>query len=92
MSSKRVIIVGGGLAGMSAAEALARSHGDKLEITVLESKRATGGRAGSFADPASGETVDYCQHVAMGCCTNLIGLLDRCGLDGCFERFTELPF
>ncbi len=92
MNKKRVIIVGGGLAGMSAAEALARSCSDRFEITLLESKRATGGRAGSFADPATGETVDYCQHVAMGCCTNLIGLLDRCGLAGSMQRSAEMQF
>jgi squalene-associated FAD-dependent desaturase len=92
VNKKRVIIVGGGLAGMSAAEALARHGGDRFEISLLESKRATGGRAGSFTDPATGETVDYCQHVAMGCCTNLIGLLERCGLADSMHRYTELQF
>lgn len=92
MSRKRVIIVGGGLAGMSAAEALARSYGDRFEIALLESKRATGGRAASFTDPATDETVDYCQHVAMGCCTNLMGLLERCGLAGSMKRYAELQF
>ena len=86
------MIVGGGLAGLSAAETLARQYGDRFEIVVLESKRSSGGRAGSFADPHSGESVDYCQHVAMGCCTNLIGLLDRCGLAGSMQRYTELQF
>ncbi len=89
---KRVVIVGGGLSGMSAAEALARQHGDRLKITLLEAKRTLGGRAGSFSDPSTGETVDYCQHVAMGCCTNLIGLLERCGLAHTMQRYTELEF
>lgn len=92
MTRKRVIIVGGGLAGMSAAEALARHGGDRFQISLLESKRVTGGRAGSFDDPASGDSVDYCQHVTMGCCTSLIGLLERCGLAGLFQRFSELQF
>jgi squalene-associated FAD-dependent desaturase len=89
---KRVVIVGGGLAGMSAAEALARTHGQRWEILLLESRRSLGGRAGSFVDPVSGETVDYCQHVAMGCCTNLIGLLERCGLSAAMRRYSELQF
>jgi squalene-associated FAD-dependent desaturase len=89
---KRIVVVGGGLAGLSASEALARSCGDRFDITLLESKRAAGGRAGSFIDPSGGETVDYCQHVAMGCCTNLIGLLDRCGLAGSMQRSSELQF
>lgn len=89
---RRVVIVGGGLAGLSAAEALSRDFGDRFDVSLLEAKRMTGGRAGSFTDPSSGETVDYCQHVAMGCCTNLIGLLDRCGLDGSMHRYSQLQF
>ena len=73
----RVVIIGGGLAGLSAAEALARHHNSRFEITLLEAKRNTGGRAGSFSDPETRESVDYCQHVAMGCCTNLLALLQR---------------
>src|SRR5690606_33591886 len=75
----RVVIIGGGLAGLSAAEAIARS-GAEAVVTVLESRRITGGRAGSFLDPLSGQSIDYCQHVAMGCCTNLLSLLEACGL------------
>ena len=94
MTSKktRVAIVGGGLAGLSAAEALARDHAERLDVKVFEAKRLTGGRASSFVDPSSGETFDYCQHVAMGCCTNLIGLLDRCGQLDHWNRHTELEF
>ena len=64
----RVIVIGGGLAGLAAATALApRGFG----VTVLESRQRLGGRAGSFADPTTGQFVDACQHVSMGCCTNL---------------------
>ena len=58
-SRQRVAIVGGGLAGMSAALAL-RTQSADLDITIYESKRSTGGRAGSFTDPQSGEQIDYC--------------------------------
>ena len=77
---RRVVIVGGGIAGLAAAEALASSHPDRFEISVHEAKRVTGGRAGSFTDSQTGEAVDYCRHVAMGCCTNLMALLRRVGL------------
>jgi squalene-associated FAD-dependent desaturase len=77
---------------LSAAETLARDCGDLFEVTVLEAKRCTGGRAGSFTDPASGQSVDYCQHVAMGCCTNLLALLDRCGLGEAMQRYRSLEF
>jgi len=60
------LIVGGGLAGLSAAVALARRG---IASTILESRPRLGGRASSFTDPASGELVDACQHVSMGCCT-----------------------
>ena len=92
MNKTRVVIVGGGLAGLSTAESLLREHADQFEVTVLEAKRSTGGRAGSFRDPSSGETIDYCQHVAMGCCTNLLGLLDRYGLSDSMQRYSELRF
>lgn len=94
-----VVVIGGGLAGLSAAEALASlpsgrdaDGGHPLRITVLESRSVTGGRAGSFLDPISGEAVDYCQHVTMGCCTNLLALLRRTGLLDAWTRYGDLTF
>jgi squalene-associated FAD-dependent desaturase len=63
----RVVIVGGGLAGLAAATALAPRG---FDVTLLESRGRLGGRAGSFHDVASGQLIDTCQHVSMGCCTN----------------------
>lgn len=62
------------------------------DIVLVESKSTTGGRAGSFTDPISGETLDYCQHVAMGCCTNLLSLLREAELVDHFTRYDELQF
>jgi squalene-associated FAD-dependent desaturase len=73
----RILIIGGGLAGMSAAVAL-ESAG--LPVTLLESRRSLGGRAGSFDDPTTGEQLDNCQHVLLGCCTNLIDFYRRLGV------------
>ncbi|MEM8667659.1 MAG: hydroxysqualene dehydroxylase HpnE [Planctomycetota bacterium] len=92
MRGKRVVIIGGGLAGLSAAEAIKSAFPDRFDVTLLEAKQVVGGRAGSFNDPATGEAVDYCQHVAMGCCTNLISLLERCGLDDQLNRYRKLVF
>src|SRR5688572_33469038 len=67
LGGKSVLIVGGGLAGLAAAVALAPQG---LDVTLLESKPRLGGRASSFQDPVTAELLDLCQHVSMGCCTN----------------------
>jgi squalene-associated FAD-dependent desaturase len=66
--AERVVIVGAGLAGLATAVGLA---GRGLRVTLLESRGRAGGRASSFTDAASGQLIDACQHVSMGCCTNL---------------------
>ena len=77
-ASKHVIVVGGGLAGMACAVGLA-AHG--MKVTLLESRFALGGRAGSFEDQEHpGELLDNCQHVLLGCCTNLLDLYRRLGV------------
>ncbi|HEY1922264.1 MAG TPA: hydroxysqualene dehydroxylase HpnE [Tepidisphaeraceae bacterium] len=70
----RVVVVGGGLAGMAAAVAL-ESTG--AQVTLIEARKSLGGRAGSFEDPQTGEILDNCQHVLLGCCTNLIDFYRR---------------
>src|SRR5262252_4131883 len=74
---RRVIVVGGGLAGMSAAVALESAGAG---VTLIEARRTLGGRAGSFQDPQTGEMLDNCQHVLLGCCTNLIDFYRRIGV------------
>jgi squalene-associated FAD-dependent desaturase len=85
----RVVIVGGGLAGLAAAAALVDRH---LRITIVESRPRLGGRASSFNDPITGESVDNCQHVSMACCTNLADFCQRVGIDSLFRRERELVF
>lgn len=82
-------IVGGGLAGLAAAAVLCERG---IRVDLFEARRQLGGRAGSFVDPLSGELVDHCQHVAMGCCTNLLDFFRRTGIDGLLERHTVLHF
>jgi squalene-associated FAD-dependent desaturase len=83
----RVIIVGGGLAGLATA---ARLVGRGLEITLLESRPRLGGRASSFPDPATGELVDNCQHVSMACCTNLADFMRRVGVSSMLRCEKEI--
>lgn len=73
-SNGRVIIVGGGIAGISAALHLSEHA---VPVTLLETRTKLGGRATSFTDVRTGETIDNCQHVAMGCCTNYLDLCRR---------------
>jgi squalene-associated FAD-dependent desaturase len=84
-----IVIVGGGLAGLATASALADRG---LRITILESRPRLGGRASSFNDPATGELVDNCQHVSMACCTNLADFCRRVGIDSMLRRERELVF
>lgn len=74
-----VLVIGGGLAGLAAAVALAPRG---VRVTVLESRPRLGGRAGSFPDPATGRLIDACQHVSMGCCTNFAHLCATVGVAG----------
>ena len=73
-----VAIIGGGLAGLAAATALA-PHG--FHVRLLESRNRLGGRASSFQDSGTGQLIDACQHVSMGCCTNLAHFCHTVGID-----------
>ena len=75
--SRDILIIGGGLAGLAAAVQLAQA-GDRP--VILETRRKLGGRATSFDDAISGTVLDNCQHVLMGCCTNLQDLYQRLGV------------
>jgi len=72
-----VTVVGGGVAGLSAACALADAG---FRVTVLERRGYLGGRASSYLHPGTGEVIDNCQHVLFGCCTNLTGFYQRIGV------------
>jgi squalene-associated FAD-dependent desaturase len=51
-----------------------------------------GGRASSYEHPGTGEVVDNCQHVLLGCCTNLIHFYERLGVSEKIRWFDELTF
>lgn len=86
---ERTVIIGGGLAGLAAAVALTERG---LPVVLLEARNRLGGRASSFVDPATGETLDNCQHVSMACCTNLAHFCRTVGTDGLFCTETSLTF
>ena len=85
----RVLIIGGGLAGLAAATALAPRG---YQVTILEARNRLGGRASSFQDPASDQLIDACQHVSMGCCTNFAHFCRTIGIDRLLRRQPCLYF
>jgi zeta-carotene desaturase len=74
---KSVAVIGGGVAGMSAAAGLADCG---FRVTLMERRGYLGGRASSYLHPGVEEVIDNCQHVLFGCCTNLIGFYRRIGV------------
>jgi len=74
--TRRVVVLGGGLAGMAAALGLA---GSGREVVLCERRPFLGGRAFSFRDPASGAVIDNGQHVLVGACDRLRGFLAAIG-------------
>ena len=78
-SARSVAVIGGGVAGMSAACALAEAG---FHVQLLERRGYLGGRASSYLHPGVNEVIDNCQHVLFGCCTNLIGFYQRIGVAG----------
>lgn len=76
-SQKIVAVIGAGVAGMSAACALADAG---YRVQLVERRGYLGGRASSYLHPGVNEVIDNCQHVLFGCCTNLIGFYRRIGV------------
>lgn len=72
----KAVVVGGGLAGLSCAVALSDRG---LAVTVLESGERLGGRASSWRDGQSGDTVDIGPHIFHSEYHNMLGFLDRLG-------------
>jgi squalene-associated FAD-dependent desaturase len=88
MPAAHVVVVGGGLAGIASAIALAE-HG--LQVSLIEKHPRLGGRATSYTLP-SGETIDNCQHVTLRCCTNLTDFYLRLGVAHSIMYYDRLVF
>ena len=61
-------------------------------MTVFERRPYLGGRASSYEHPGTGEIVDNCQHVLLGCCTNLIDFYRRTGVEQRIRWYDALTF
>jgi squalene-associated FAD-dependent desaturase len=77
VTARTAVVIGGGLAGITAAIAL-REAG--IGVTLLEARPRLGGATSSFS---RGElTVDTGQHVFLRCCTSYQELLGQLGVTG----------
>jgi squalene-associated FAD-dependent desaturase len=85
----KVAVVGGGLAGLAAGCALAESG---FRVSLFERRAYLGGRASSYEHPGTGEVVDNCQHVLLGCCTNLIEFYQRIGTEDKIRWYDRMTF
>jgi len=88
-ADRNVVVVGGGLAGLACAAGLGKRG---WKVTLLESRNRLGGRASSFRDAQTGEWLDNCQHVSLGCCTNFTQFCELVGIADHFHREDELVF
>src|SRR5207302_1537439 len=89
----KVLIAGGGLAGLAAAAALG---GSGYDVELFEARPFLGGRATSYGVPAgddeSAETIDNCQHVLLRCCVNLLDFYQRLGMRERIRFYREFYF
>ena len=73
---KKIIVAGGGLAGLSAAHSLT-SHG--YNVILIEKRPFLGGRTFSFKPGNYNVEIDNGQHIFLGCCDYYIQYLRSIG-------------
>ena len=88
MSGGRVVVVGGGLAGISAALDLAAAGAG---VTLVEVRPRLGGAA--YSIERDGVSIDNGQHVFLRCCVEYRRFLERIGATGStvLQRRLDIP-
>jgi len=88
----KVIVIGGGLAGLASAGAVGSAG---FTVELFEARGFLGGRATSFpaiAGDEDSELIDNCQHVLLGCCVNLMDFYNRLGVADRIHFFDQYYF
>jgi squalene-associated FAD-dependent desaturase len=79
---KQCVIIGGGLAGLSAASILSSKN---INVTLIESSPKLGGRTYSFIDKETDIEIDNGQHIMMGCYKETLQFLKLIGAENNFD-------
>jgi len=89
----KVVVIGGGLAGIAAALATA-DEAESNEVILLEARSRLGGRVSSVKDPESGIELDNCQHACFRVYERFFQMMARAGgYDSIkLQKRTILPF
>lgn len=87
----KIAIIGGGVAGISAAVELCSKN---IQFCLFEQRTNLGGRASSFFDKESSETIDNGQHLISCAYHNFLDTLSKLGTEKYFFRQNGLlvPF
>ncbi|GEO25970.1 phytoene dehydrogenase [Alicyclobacillus acidoterrestris] len=93
MTSSRILIIGAGWAGISAAHSLMLAGVPGEQIVMLERAPRAGGRAFSFTDKEQGLDLDNGQHVLLGCCDQFVQLLGDMNIANAyrFQQCLNIP-
>jgi zeta-carotene desaturase len=89
--NKKVIIIGAGVSGISAAIHLIKNN---ISVILLEAKEKPGGRLYSLTDAKTGDVIDNGQHLLMGAYLNFLSLLKDLKSDNqlFIQNYLHIPF
>jgi protoporphyrinogen oxidase len=77
---KRVLVIGGGPAGLAAGCDLLERAGDHLSVELINMGHHLGGKANSYRDP-EGHIIEHGLHIIVGFYDRMRGLMERAGID-----------
>ena len=88
---KKCIVIGGGIAGLTAAAYLTNQ---RFSVTLLESTPKAGGRAYSFRDKRTDDDIDNGQHILMGCYSYTLEFIKLIGAEDNFnyQKYLQINF
>ena len=88
---KKCLVVGGGLAGLSAAVSLTKKN---IHVHLIEASPKFGGRTYSFLDEESRNEIDNGQHLLLGCYYETIEFIKLIGAEHQFhfQKRLEINF